>query len=155
MERKEDKPRNYWLEGLLELGRNWALAVAIAGAGLTAFRTETVTGPAGWERYVFMTSLFISLIWMFLAVLRFDEGASQKIKGKGKTIRLFGIFLYLLLVSMGTILVALVGKFSDNNAIVKICDTVINKPESKIYQADQCVRLRKQRQALLDRLEGN
>ncbi|MFB9112063.1 hypothetical protein QSH39_014860 [Xanthomonas arboricola pv. corylina] len=149
---KEEKPRNYFLEGFLELGRNWALAVAIAGASTAAYHTETVDGPLNWERYVFAVGLAASIIWMFLAVIRFDEGLSRLLKRKSA--RVLGFLLYSLLITLGVALVILVGKFSDNKAIVSACDTYGISPTSKVYKADECTRLRSQRQALRDRLEG-
>ncbi len=149
---KEEKPRNYFLEGLLELGRNWALAVAIAGASTAAYHTETVDGPLNWERYVFGVGLAVSIIWMFLAVFRFDEGLSRLLKGKSA--RVLGFLVEFLLITLGAALVILVGKFSDNKAIVNACDTYGISPTSKVYKADECTRLRAQREALRDRLEG-
>lgn len=73
----QTKPRSYLLEGTLELGRNWALGLAIASAGMIAYRTETVDGPSGWEEYVFWGCALASAGWILLAVLRFDEGLSR------------------------------------------------------------------------------
>ncbi|MEG2805126.1 hypothetical protein [Stenotrophomonas sp.] len=143
------------LESTLELGRNWALAVAISSAGTAAFYTETVDGPVNWEERVFIGCILASLAWMFFAVLRFDEGLTRALQGKGKVHRFAGLMLYGVLTLAGTLLVLQVGKFADNNAIVKICDSKADSPTSKIYKADECVRLRAQRQAKIDRLEGN
>ncbi|UXA66036.1 hypothetical protein [Xanthomonas prunicola] len=148
----EQKPRNYFLEGFLELGRNWALAVAIAGASTAAYHTETVDGPVNWEHYVFAVGLAASVIWMFLAVVRFDEGLSRLLKRKSA--RVLGFLLYSLLITLGVALVVLVGKFSDNKAIVSACETYGTSPSSKVYKADECTRLREQRKALRDRLEA-
>ncbi|WP_415916319.1 hypothetical protein SE336_16000 [Xanthomonas arboricola] len=148
----QTKPRNYWLEGLLELGRNWALAVVIAGAGLTAFNTETVDGPVAWERWVFYACIWTSIVFMFLAVLRFDEGLTRLLKGK--LARSLGFLLYACLVTLGIFIVILVGKFADNQTIVRACEDAKNRPEGRVYKADECVRLRAQRQAVIDRLEG-
>lgn len=146
--------RSQLLESTLELGRNWALAVAISSAGTAAFYTETVDGPVNWEERVFIGCILASLAWMFFAVLRFDEGLSRALQGKGRFHRLGGLALYALLTMVGTLLVLQVAKFADNNAIVKICDSKANSPDSRIYNADECVRLRAQRQAKIDRLEG-
>ncbi|WP_131701253.1 hypothetical protein [Xanthomonas citri] len=147
-----ERPRNYWLEGLLELGRNWALAVAIAGASIAAYHTETVTGPVHWERYVFAVGLVASIVWMLLAVWRFDEGLTRILKKKSA--RILGFVLYSVLVFLGIALVLLVGRFRDNQAIVNACDTYGISPATKVYKADECTRLRSQREALRDRLEG-
>ncbi|WP_234346894.1 hypothetical protein [Xanthomonas citri] len=149
---EREKPRSYWLEGLLELGRNWALAVAIAGASMAAYHTETVTGPVHWERYVFAAGLVTSVIWMILAVWRFDEGLTRLLKKKSA--RILGFILYSLLTFLGIALVFLVGRFRDNQAIVSACDTYGTSPTTKVYKADECTRLRSQREALRDRLEG-
>ncbi|WP_267098732.1 hypothetical protein [Xanthomonas sacchari] len=147
----ELKSRNYMLEGLLELGRNWALAVAIASAGITFFRTETIDGPIGWEKNIFIACIITSIAFMFIAVLRFDEGLSHRLKGR--TSRILGLILYATLIATGFGLVLLVGEVADNNAIVKICDSPMATPDTRVYKADECVRLRSQRKALWDRLE--
>lgn len=149
-----DIPRNKMLEAILELGRNWALAVAIASAGTAAFYTETVDGPVQWERWVFLTCIFLSLIWMIFATLRFDEVASFKFRKKGKLHLALVAVLLIVVLSAGVGTVLVVGKFADNNQIVKTCDSKSHEPESRIYKASECVRLREQRQAKLDRLEG-
>ncbi|CAD2245462.1 hypothetical protein [Xanthomonas arboricola] len=149
---KVKKPRSYWLEGLLELGRNWALAVAIAGASMAVYHTETVTGPVHWERYVFAVGLVISIMWMILAVWRFDEGLKWNIKKKSA--RILGFALDSLLIFLGITLVLLVGRFKDNQAIVSACETYGISPTTKVYKADECTRLRSQREAFRDRLEG-
>lgn len=149
----QPQPRSYLLEGTLELGRNWALGLAIASAGMIAYRTETVDGPSGWEQYVFWGCIVASAVWILLAVLRFDEGLSRKYVGMGKAVRAAGVILYLLLVSIGIGLVLLVGKFSDNNYIVKLCDAAAVRPNSTILEYDECKRLQQQRRVLFDRLE--
>ena len=147
--------RSQLLESTLELGRNWALAVAISSAGTAAFYTETVDGPVNWEERVFIGCILASLAWMYFAVLRFDEGLSRAVAGKGRLHRLGRWALFVGLTSAGTLLVWQVGQFADNNAIVKICDSKANSPKSKIYKAAECVRLRTQRKERIDRLEGS
>lgn len=71
----------------------------------------------------------------------------------GKAARAAGVSLYLLLVAIGIGLVLLVGKFSDNNYIVKLCDAAAARPNSTILEYDECKRLQRQRQALFERLE--
>lgn len=149
----EMKPRKYMLEGLLELGRNWALAVAIASAGIAFFRTETIDGPVGWEENVFIACTITSIAFMFIAVLRFDEGLSQRLESR--TSRILGLVLYAALTATGFGLVLLVSKVADNNAIVKICDSPVATPETRVYKADECVRLRSQRKVFWDKLEGH
>jgi len=150
-----DAKKSQLLESTLELGRNWALAVAISSAGAAAFYTETVDGPVNWEVRVFIGCIVASLAWTFFAVLRFDEGLTRTLQGKGKLHRFAGWVVYGVLTLTGTLLVWQVAKFADNNAVVKICDSMASSPESKTYRADECVRLRAQRQAKIDRLEGN
>ncbi|KOR44296.1 hypothetical protein ADT25_11105 [Xanthomonas oryzae] len=147
------KTQSYWLEGLLELGRNWALAVAIAGAAITAHNTEIVQGTSAWGKHVFVAGLGVSILWVILACLRFHIVFSKHLKSK-----ISAFFAFLLccgLLTTGYCLVLLVGTISDNNAIVKICDSMGQNPNSKIYKANECVRLRKQREALRKRLEGS
>lgn len=144
--------RNYWFEGLLELGRNWALAIAIASAGMTAFHSETISGPVNWQIIVFWGCVILSVLWVLLAVVRFDEGLARRLTTKRA--RAFGVVLYCVLFLMGSGLVILIGQFSDNNAIVRVCESMADQPESKVYKARECVRLRAQRQDYIDRLEG-
>lgn len=149
----ETKPRSYLLEGTLELGRNWALGLAIASAGTIAYRTETIDGPPDWGQYVFWGCILASAAWVLLAVLRFDEGLSRKYVGMGRVVHAAGVTLYGLLIAVGIGLVLLVGKFSDNNHIVKLCDAAATRPNSRILEYAECKRLQQQRQALFDRLE--
>lgn len=152
MKETTEIPRSKVLEAVLELGRNWALAVAIASAGAVAFYTETVDGPIEWEQWVSLACIFLSVIWMILATLRFYEIASFKLR-KGVLRIASGALLFVLVIT-GIGIVVQVVKFADNNQIVKTCDSKLHEPESRIYKASECVRLREQRQARLDRLEG-
>lgn len=147
--------RNKFLEAILELGRNWALAVAISSAGAAAFYTETVDGPVQWERHVFVACLLVSIVWIGLATLRFDEVLSSALRKRGKLHIALGLVVFSALCLGGILLVLQVGKFADNNAIVKLCESKMDQPESRIHRADECVRLRDQRKTRLDRLESN
>ncbi|WIX05224.1 hypothetical protein [Xanthomonas oryzae] len=149
----EVKTQSYWLEGLLELGRNWALAVAIAGAAITAHNTENVQGTSAWEKHVLVAGLGVSILWVILACLRFHIVFSKHLKRKIAVF--FALPLYFGLLTTGFYLVLLVGKISDNNAIVKICDTMGQHPFNDAYKLNECVRLREQREALKKHLEGN
>ncbi|KGK59591.1 hypothetical protein NC00_01335 [Xanthomonas cannabis pv. phaseoli] len=96
--------------------------------------------------------LVVSIVWMILAVWRFDEGLRWNIKKKSA--RILGFVLYSLLIFLGITLVLLVGRFRDNQAVVNACDTYGISPTTKVYKADECTRLRSQREAYRDRLEG-
>lgn len=147
-------PRSHFLEGILELGRNWALAVAITSAGLVASRTETVDGPQHWEQYVFIACILTGLLWMVLAVLRFEEVVTHLIKGKHWFVRLAAFVLYACLAILGVAMIISIGQFSWNNEVVKVCDSANGHPDSKIPRYDECKRLHAQRQHVLDKLEG-
>lgn len=147
-------PRSYFLEGILELGRNWALAVAIASAGVVASRTETIDGPQHWEQYVFTACVLTALLWMLLAVIRFEEVLTHLTKGKGWFVRVSALTLYAFLIMLGVTMIIGIGQFSWNNEVVKICDEADGLVDSKIPHYDECKRLREQRQIILDKLEG-
>lgn len=151
---EEKISRNYFLEGILELGRNWALAVAIASAGLVANRTETVDGPLHWEQYVFTACVVTAVLWMVLAVLRFEEGLTHRVKGKGWLARFSALLLYAILAALGGSVIMLIGQISWNNEVVQICDSAEGRANSKIPQYDECKRLQAQRQIVMDKLEG-
>jgi hypothetical protein len=144
---------NQLLEATLELGRNWGLAVAIAAAGATAFHTEVVRGPENWQQHIATFTFFGSVIWMTIAVLRFEQRVLPT--QKTKCAKAFGFIIVIFFVSLGIAITWLVASFSDNNHIVKLCESVKTEPTSKIYQATECVRLRQSRAEYKARLEGD
>ncbi|WP_115513011.1 MULTISPECIES: hypothetical protein [Xanthomonas] len=150
---KSKKEKNQRLEGILELGRNWALAVAIAGAGIAASKAEIVDSSGEWQKVVFLTCTFASLIWIALAVLRFDDVLT--LESMAPRSHWISFALILTLLPLGGVIVYGVARFSDNAAIVKICESVPDTVESKIHEYDECVRLKKKRDALRAKLEGN
>ncbi|HGM5875905.1 TPA: hypothetical protein ACKP4S_000365 [Stenotrophomonas maltophilia] len=151
---EENITRSYFLEGILELGRNWALAVAIASAGLVASRTETIDGPQHWEQHVFIACAMTACLWMVLAVLRFEEGLTHRVKGKGWLARFSALALYAFLAMLGVSVITVVSHFSWNNEVVQICDSAKGRADSKIPHYDECKRLQAQRQIVVDKLEG-
>lgn len=150
--RMAKRERSAYLEGILELGRNWALAIAICSAGLVASRTETVNGPNHWEDLVFTACILLSLIWMALAVLRFDEVLVSELRTRYA--RLISRALIAILIFLGIGLVLGLAKFYEQDAIVRICDSVPDSTSSRIHSYDECVRLKAQRDALRERLES-
>ncbi len=151
-ESQKKRERNPYLEALLELGRNWALAVAICGAGLAAYSSETVNGPKDWQTPVFLICTLVALAWMVLATLRFDEAMVRALRSKYAHRVSFVVVVALLLLAFG--LVWSLAKFSENRSIVKICDLVPTSEPSKIHAYDECVRLKAQRDELRKRLES-
>lgn len=146
------KDRNPYLEAVLELGRNWALAIAICSAGLAANATETVNGPQHWEEAVFIGCIVLSFAWIVMAALRFDESLVREVR-VGRP-HLISILVLATLIPLGIGIVVGLAKFSENLGIVRICDSVPNNVPSKIHSYEECVRLRVQRDALRQRLES-
>lgn len=146
--------RNPFIEGILELGRNWALAVAVASAGMVAMHTETVDGPKGWEQYVAAICIVFSVCWMFLAGARFLEVVSHHAQGKGSRAKVWFALLTVILIFTGVAIIKTVGQFAFNARVVKICESGTDPAKSKIPHYDECKRLAAQRKELSDRLEG-
>lgn len=145
------RPRNRILEGVLELGRNWATATVIALAGIAAYRTEPVTTDTPWTRGVAWVAFAVATAWIYLAVLRFGELLpvdSRSLKGKAIDLLVFALLSFL---GFGVILSIV--RVSDNNHIVAICEQVADRPGSRVHQAPECRRLYERREWYPERLE--
>lgn len=150
----EKLTRNVYLEGILELGRNWALGVAITSAGIAALFTESVDGPKDWEQYFAAICVLFSIAWLFLAGLRFWEVVKAWMNGRpGKSGKVVGILVYAVLVLTATSILVSVKQFATNAQIIKICESGHSVSGSKIPEYNECKRLAAKRKDLSDRLE--
>lgn len=154
-----------FLVGILELGRNWALAVAIAGAGLAVHRTEVVTGPPSLSNFIFYVCEIVALVWVYLSIERFIAVAFPDLPNrKGwwrrstKRERARTLFIYAITYAMaypsGMGMILLLAHLADNNRIVQICSDAKSANNAIIGSYDECKRLYKQRLEFIERLEG-
>lgn len=97
---EEKIPRNLVVEATLELGRNWALAVAIASGGAVMASSQgliaTIAPGMG---------LGVGVLWTGLAIWRFDEVVSHVVKARRRAWRASAGLLYVLLCVLGGSLV--------------------------------------------------
>lgn len=158
------KPGDF-VGGLLELGRNWALAVAVAGAGLAAFGTELVTDPPWLTSAVFYTCLSVAIGWIWISVERFQAIAFPDLpSGKGwwdrssesERWRVFQIRAtsYLVAFPAGLGIIIVIAHMADNNRVVQICSEAHTSNNKIIASYDECKLLYRKRLDLIEKLEG-
>ncbi|MEG0184940.1 MAG: hypothetical protein RR704_15990 [Stenotrophomonas sp.] len=146
------KNREKLLDDLLSLGRNWALAIAIAGAGAAVHYSETVYEAGLWRGLLPTLCFLVSVIWIVLSIIRFDLTLQQYFERKLS--RWLSRLLYVVLLGTGITAVFFVMQLAESNHIAKMCDSVASEPHSRIYRSDECQRLFKHRAEYRRRLEA-
>lgn len=144
--------REKLLDDLLSLGRNWALAIAIAGAGAAVHYSETVYEAGLWRGLLPTLCFLVSVVWIVLSIIRFDLTLQQHVERK--RYRWLSRLLYVVLLGAGITAVFFVMELAGNNHIAKMCDSVANEPRSRIYRSEECQRLFKHRAEYRRRLEA-
>lgn len=74
--------REKLLDDLLSLGRNWALAIAIAGAGAAVHYNESVYEAGLWRGLLPTLCFLVAIIWIVLSIIRFDLTIQQHFERK-------------------------------------------------------------------------
>lgn len=146
------KNREKLLDDLLSLGRNWALAIAIAGAGAAVHYSESVFEAGLWRGLLPSFCFLVAVVWIVLSIIRFDLTLQQHVERKRW--RWLSRLLYVGLLGLGITAVFFVMELAENNHIAKMCDSVANEPSSRIHRSPECQRLFKQRAEYRRRLEA-
>lgn len=135
--------KNKFVEGLLELGRNWAVAVAVAAFGTASYHGEAVTGTWQNKDLVLGTTAGFSILWIALSILRFLDVAEAPTKGVRQALKAWCAVI--ILVAFGAALVLQTASYADNAKIVRICNDYRSLPESAAYKDALCQKLYKDR----------
>jgi len=130
-----------FLEGVLELGRNWAVAVAVAAFGAAAYHSEAVTGPWQEKGWMLATTYIFALVWVCMAILRFLDVMDVKTKGIRQTMK--ALLIASVLVGIGLTLVIQTATYADNAMLVRLCKDYRDKPTSAVHSDARCQRLYK------------
>jgi len=146
------KDREKLLDDLLSLGRNWALAIAIAGAGAAVHYSESVYEAGIWRGLLPTLCFLVAIVWIVLSIIRFDLTIQQHFERKLS--RWLSRLLYVVLLGTGVTAVFFVTELAENNHIARMCDSVANEPGSRIHRAEECQRLYQHRAAYRQRLES-
>lgn len=145
------KNREKLLDDLLSLGRNWALAIAIAGAGAAVHYSESVYEAGLWRGLLPTLCFVVSVVWIVLSIIRFDLTVQQYFERKRS--RWLSRLLYVVLLGTGIAAVFFVMQLAENTHIARICDSVASEPGSRIHRSEECQRLFKHRADYRRRLE--
>lgn len=135
--------KNKFVEGLLELGRNWAVAVALAALGIASYHGEAVFGAWQNKGLIFGTIVSFSILWIGISILRFLDVVEARTKGFLQSMKAF--FAVTILVSAGIGLLVLTASYADNAKIVRICNDYRSLPSSAAYNDALCQKLYKAR----------
>lgn len=144
--------REKLLDDLLSLGRNWALAIAIAGAGAAVHYSESVYESGLWRGALPSLCFLVSLVWIVLSIIRFDLTLQQHFDRKQS--RWLSRLLYVALLGVGITAVFFVMQLAESNHIARMCDSVANDPGSRIHRSQECQRLFQHRAEYRRRLEA-
>lgn len=135
--------KNKFVEGLLELGRNWAVAVALAAFGAASYHREAVTGAWQNKDLVLGTTVGFAIIWIAISILRFLDVVQAPTSGFRQTIKAW--FAVTILVALGVGLVLQTASYADNAKIVAICSDYRSLPNSAAHNDELCQKLYKDR----------
>lgn len=145
--------REKLLDDLLSLGRNWALAIAIAGAGAAVHYSESVYEAGLWRGLLPTLCFLIAIVWIVLSIIRFDLTIQQHFE---RTLsRWLSRLLYVVLLGIGITAVFFVTELASNNHIARMCDSVVDEAASRIHRSAECQRLYQHRAAYRQRLESS
>ncbi|MDR7192711.1 hypothetical protein [Luteimonas terrae] len=138
------------LEATLELGRNWALATALAAFSVSTISQEAIYGVTLFKDALLTCGVVVAVAWYWLAI----ERAGQVAEFKRDTRRRKGLLLLggTLLFLLGGAIVLAVASMADNRRFVQICSDYADQPDSGVYRDPMCQRLYLQRSDLADRL---
>ena len=151
--REQNEKHQKFLTSLLDLFKNWIVISAITATGFELYFTDAAIGRVGWPEIAGSIILVFAFVFLIVSSLCYSDPC-QDMNGiclKERFIRVFKSFLSL---SIGIFVFLSCINYQENKRIVHMCDQVFDKPNSKAYQAEECVRLRQQRQAIMNQLEG-
>ncbi|KAA3598987.1 hypothetical protein JY452_01070 [Stenotrophomonas maltophilia] len=146
------RSREKLLDDLLSLGRNWALAIAIAGAGAAVHYSESVYEAGLWRGLLPTLCFLVAVIWIVLSIIRFDLTLQQHVERRRS--RWLSRLLYVVLLGTGITAVFFVTELAASNHIARMCDSVASEPASRIHRSAECQRLYQHRAAYRQRLES-
>ncbi|WP_312770272.1 hypothetical protein [Pseudoxanthomonas mexicana] len=137
------KPRgpqkSKFVEAVLELGRNWAVAVAIAAFGAASYHGEAVTGLWQYKSVMLYATMSFSLLWIAVAVYRFLDVVQVPVGGARQTIKIMAVLALLLVTGLGLVLQA--ASYADNSMLVGICSDYRSQPQSAAHKDPRCQKL--------------
>jgi hypothetical protein len=134
---KSGKPeKSKLVEGLLELGRNWAVAVAVTAFGAASYHGEGVVGIWQNRSLMLFVTIGFSLVWIAIAVLRFADVVQMPVKGLWRSALSLSVMAFLLFFGMGLVLQA--ASYADNAMFVRICSDYRMWPESAAHKDHRC-----------------
>lgn len=139
---REERQKKF-VEALLELGRNWAVAVAVAAFGAGSFHAEAVTGLWQNKNWVLGITFSFALLWVGLAIARFLTIVQPSTRGVIPTLK--GLLATLILVGFGLAIVSQAGSHADNAMLVRLCSDYRDRPASAMHQHPPCQSLYLQR----------
>lgn len=144
--------RSKLLEATLELGRNWALATALAAFSIATLGSEAVHGVLLHKNAIATGGVAVAMGWFYLSIVRAAEVAEFKAETLRRKV-LMGLG-GLILLTMGISIVMGVASIADNQRIVDICNNYTSRPETAVHRDIACQRLYQQRAEFTRRLEG-
>ena len=139
-------------EATLELGRNWAVAIAVAAFGVAAFHTEPAYEMWQNRDYPLLLCLTFAAGWIILAIARFLDVVGVRTKTWVQKSGLLAIVFLLVCVGIGLLLAT--ASYADNANAVRICSEFADKPNSAAHKASACQRIYKLRAERHRRLMG-
>lgn len=140
------------LEATLELGRNWALAVALAAFSASMFSLEGIHGIAVYKRWIAIAGVLLAVIWIALAIERAVQVSEWHVRTRKQKFLQFLATALLLVLGAG--IVVAIASMSDNRRLVQICDEYSDRPETGVYNDPKCQRLYRERADLTERLNS-
>lgn len=135
----EGPQKSKFVEGVLELGRNWAVAVAIAAFGAASYHGEAVTGLWQYKKVMLYATMSFSLLWIAVAVSRFLDVVQVPVGGRRQAVKIIAVIALLFAAGLGLILQA--ASYADNSMLVGICSDYRSQPQSAAHKDPRCQRL--------------
>ena len=131
------------LEATLELGRNWAIPLAVIAFCTANWHKEIALETWLTREIVLYAGLVFSIFWMGVGILRFLDVAQVSVKSKVQTA--FAMALIFAMVAVGAGLIIAVGRFADNANAVNKCSTYAYRFNHPIHNNPICQRLYEKR----------
>lgn len=150
----DDQPpkKSKLLEATLELGRNWALATALAAFSASMFTMEAIHGVAVYKRAIGFGGVMLATAWIALAIERAVQVSEWRVRTRRQ--KLLQFFATALLLVLGGAIVVAVASMSDNRRMVQVCDEYADRAESGVHNDPKCQRLYRERAELTERLNS-
>jgi hypothetical protein len=136
---KKIPQKSKFIEAVLELGRNWAVAVAVAAFGAAAYHDEAVMGLWQYKNWMLFTTISFAVLWIAMAVYRFLDVVEISVGGMRQALSTMGVITLLVLAGIGLVLQA--ASYADNRMFVKICSEYREVPSSAAHTDSRCQKL--------------